>query len=379
MLVSHDGHGGMPLGSVHWVVAVSTCARLHAPAPPAGLAELTTLPLSSPATHSVADAHESVRSGCRSTVLVAHAPGPPAGSVDVSTLTGAVDRHAQRCRRTRDGVQRMRVDVSDTPRARAAPGRIGGAHDIPGPIDSYAQRRRRAGHRREPHRVRPKPRSTCATFHAAAPPPGSVELSTLPPLSTATHNAADGHEIATRALHWRPDSSLRYPPRPDAAGRIRRGDHGALARSPPRKTIRSDTRTPMGTGMSGSYGGGWSMTIGALQEIGPAATAEALVISAATHTAISTATTTPSSGVPERPTSIDAVPWRQRVMDWSGRAAGQGIVASGHLLCGSRLWGQFSWALSGVPAWLQVSVCPESDSWLSCKAGAGLRRSELGW
>ena len=85
MLVSHDGHGWEPLGSVHWAVAVSTCARLHAPAPPAGLAEVTTLPLSSPATHSVADAHESVSNGCRSTVLVAHAPGPPAGSVDVIT------------------------------------------------------------------------------------------------------------------------------------------------------------------------------------------------------------------------------------------------------------------------------------------------------
>ena len=36
-----------------------------------------------------------------------------------------------------------------------------------------------------------------------------------------------------------------------------------------------------------------------------------------------------------------------------------------------RLWGQFSWALSGIPAWLQVSVCPDSDSWLSSKAGAG--------
>ena len=31
---------------------------------------------------------------------------------------------------------------------------------------------------------------------------------------------------------------------------------------------------------------------------------------------------------------------------------------------------QFSWAVAGVPAWLQVSVSPDSDSWLSSKAGA---------
>jgi hypothetical protein len=41
---------------------------------------------------------------------------------------------------------------------------------------------------------------------------------------------------------------------------------------------------------SGSYGGGWAMTIGALQETGPDATADALIISAATHTAMSTTT-----------------------------------------------------------------------------------------
>ena len=63
---------------------------------------------------------------------------------------------------------------------------------------------------------------------------------------------------------------------------------------------------------------------------------------------------------------------RQRVTDWSGRVAGQGVVASGLLFAGLVVGGQFSWALSGVPAWLQVSVCPDSDRWLSSKAGGGL-------
>ena len=36
-----------------------------------------------------------------------------------------------------------------------------------------------------------------------------------------------------------------------------------------------------------------------------------------------------------------------------------------------RVEGQFSWALRGLPAWLQVSVCPDSASWLS-DDGVGL-------
>lgn len=63
MLDSHDWHGWLPLGSVHWAIAVSTWARPQAPEPPVGLVELTTLPAPSPATQSVADAHESVSSG----------------------------------------------------------------------------------------------------------------------------------------------------------------------------------------------------------------------------------------------------------------------------------------------------------------------------
>jgi hypothetical protein len=41
--------------------------------------------------------------------------------------------------------------------------------------------------------------STEVTVHALVSPVGSVEVSTLPAVSTATHNDCDGHETAVRS------------------------------------------------------------------------------------------------------------------------------------------------------------------------------------
>src|SRR6476660_1541962 len=76
----------------NWVTGMkgggSTSLAVHAPAPPVGFVEVTTLPPVSPATHSAADTQDMLRRGLVPstfvTVHVAAAPSP--GSVDVRTF-----------------------------------------------------------------------------------------------------------------------------------------------------------------------------------------------------------------------------------------------------------------------------------------------------
>jgi hypothetical protein len=47
-----------------------------------------------------------------------------------------------------------------------------------------------------------------ATLHAAAPPVGFSDVTTLPPSSPATHTEADGHDTLTRLLPFSWDSGV---------------------------------------------------------------------------------------------------------------------------------------------------------------------------
>jgi hypothetical protein len=288
MLVSHDWHGWLPLGSVHWAVAVSTRARLQAPAPPVGLAELTTLPLSSPATQSVADAHESVSSGPWSTVLTAQLPGPAVGSVDVITWPAP----STATHNDADGQETAFSDLESTWAIRHALAPLAGSLELATfPAWSTAMQSDAVGQDTDANgtELPPDPPSTCAAFHATVPPPGSVELSTLPPVSTPTHNAADGQETAVGLPNSRPESTCVTPQACiPPVGLVE------VSTSPrPSTPAQNDSvghETPSGTAGE-VYGGGWSMSTGALQEIGPDATAGALIMSAANQAAMATATT----------------------------------------------------------------------------------------
>jgi hypothetical protein len=134
-----------------------------------GFVEVTTLPLSSTATHSDAEGQETAKMvWLPSTWVIVHVGDAAVGFVEVTTLPeSSVATHSD-------------VDGHETP-------------------------------------LSVVPRSTALTFHLDAPPAGSLEVMTSPWLSTATQNVADGHETA-----WMLELTMKGDPRSMRVG----GAHG---------------------------------------------------------------------------------------------------------------------------------------------------------
>ena len=61
--------------------------------------------------------------------------------------------------------------------------------------------------------------------------------------------------------------------------------------------------------------------------------------------------------------------WAENPLRAWPHMTGQGRRARSRSLTPVACRGQFSWAVSGVPAWFQVSVSPDSDSWLNVEGG----------
>ena len=196
-------------------------------------------------THSVLEAHETALQalGGSTTSTELQVGLAAAGSVVVSTLAVEVDGGAQGDRPTRNRAQAVAVGVDrrgSRPRGR---GRVGGAQRVPGGVDRDAERGRRAGDRREvvgavdvarraPARrdgrgardqrsaivvdrdadgsgwvagdsveARRRRNRCCGAVQLGEAVVGSVETSTLPWSSTATHSDVVGQEMASTT--WR--------------------------------------------------------------------------------------------------------------------------------------------------------------------------------
>jgi hypothetical protein len=123
----------------------STCATLHAAAPPVGFVDVSTFPASSPATHRVSDAHETLLRGLVLSIWATfHAP-PPRGDVEVTAF----------------------------------------------PLLSTATQSDVVGQEMELRKLAP---STLFDFQSVVDPVGLPETITSPTLSIATHIAIDAHE-----------------------------------------------------------------------------------------------------------------------------------------------------------------------------------------
>jgi hypothetical protein len=126
---------------------------VHADGPPPGLVDVTTLPLSSTATHSVIDGQEMPSIGLVPSICAScHADAPPDGFVDVTTFP----RQSTPAHRVMDG------------------------HDIPDIV--FVSDTVFMG-------------STLAEDQEPAPPLGLVDVTTLPHCPPATQSDGEGHEI----------------------------------------------------------------------------------------------------------------------------------------------------------------------------------------
>ncbi len=181
-------------------------ARAHADAPPVGSVEVTTPPSAPTATHNVEVGHAMFVRAPSGTVVGIHCDGLPVGSVDVST--------APPCARA---VQNEEVgQETDSRLASTPPGLVVSVHAPTPPVGLVdiatklltklpllsvwfptATQSEVAGHEIA---VRPSAPATFAELQLAAPPVGSVEVTTSPALSIAAQNEAVGQEMAVSEI-----------------------------------------------------------------------------------------------------------------------------------------------------------------------------------
>jgi hypothetical protein len=142
------------LGGVHRIART----RFQAAEPAVGCRAVSTLPLASTATHNAIEGHETPSSRgllLESMDVVLHAEAPAVGSLDVTTSSWlSVATHSR--------LPAQEIDVSAV------------THDVCG--------------------VQSLTGSTVAAVHRLDREVGSVEVTMLPRLSTATHKDRDGHD-----------------------------------------------------------------------------------------------------------------------------------------------------------------------------------------
>ena len=189
---------------------------VQAEAPPSGSVDVSALPTSSTATHSVADAQDTAVSGSAlSTFVTCPGSGAARRIRRRDDVAGDVGDDAERVRAARDRRGLVAdAEARERPLRRAAR-RIRRGLDAAAVVGRDTERRGRTRHAEST-----APPSTVVTVHFAAPPVGSVDVTTSPLSSTATQSEVDGHDTPRNAA----PSTLGHRPLRRAAGRIRRGD-----------------------------------------------------------------------------------------------------------------------------------------------------------
>ena len=244
--------------------------------PLTGLVEVTIAPLASPATHSVVVGHEI---GIERT----HPPRCPP-SRRPRRPSGWWSAVRSRCRRRRRTASSPGTTTpgSASPSAMSAVLQadappVGSVEVSTSPVESVATHRLVDGHDTA---IRVASGSTETDCHADVPPPGLVECRTLPTWSTATHSLVDGHEIAVSPLPLsmaagRPPALADARERSNAAGcrwRPRRSTGWPRGRRSPRRPrprrsrARVDTHARRGPGRAGA-GDHVAVGVGARAEV----------------------------------------------------------------------------------------------------------------
>jgi hypothetical protein len=175
---------------------------LHAAEPPVGFVDVSTRLSESTATHSDTDPQDRPVNSFESTGVTVHAASPP---VDVTTSQlpgpppGPNATHSEGDGHEAPTSETMPLTctgfhVEEPPvglvEVKIAPS-LGFAPGLVAPNAKHSDGEAHATPSRE------KPSGlTLLAFHAAAPPVGSVELSTFPAPSIATHSDTDGHATA---------------------------------------------------------------------------------------------------------------------------------------------------------------------------------------